>query len=109
MDQNKVLSLLGLAARARNLSSGEFQTVNAVRDGTARLVIVAEDASANTRKLFTDKCSFYHVPLYVYGTKEKLGHAIGKEVRSSLAILNAGLAESIEKYLKTVTGENGGR
>ena len=109
MDQNRVLSLLGLAERGRNLSSGEFQTVNAVKDGTARLVIVAENASANTRKLFTDKCSSYNVPLYVYGTKEELGHAIGKDVRSSLAILNAGLAESIEKNLKTVTGENGGK
>ncbi len=109
MEQNKILSLLGLAARGRNLASGEFQTVNAVRNGTARLVIIAEDASANTRKLFTDKCGFYDVPVYVYGTKEELGHSIGKDIRSSVAILNAGLAESIMKYLKTETAGNGGR
>ncbi len=24
-------------------------------------------------------CSFYHVPYYEYGTKEELGHAMGKK------------------------------
>ena len=100
MRQNKVLSTLGLAARGRNVVSGELQTLNAVKDGSAMLVIVAEDASENTRKLFTDKCSFYQVPLKLYGTREELGRAIGKDIRSSLAVVNAGLAQSIIGYLE---------
>lgn len=64
------------------------------------LVIVAEDASENTRKLFTDKCSFYQVPIKLYGTREELGRAIGKDIRSSLAVVNAGLAQSIIGYLE---------
>ncbi|MBQ8232533.1 MAG: ribosomal L7Ae/L30e/S12e/Gadd45 family protein [Lachnospiraceae bacterium] len=100
MRQNKVLSTLGLAARGRNVVSGELQTLNAVKDGSAMLVIVAEDASDNTRKLFTDKCGFYQVPLKLYGTREELGRAIGKDIRSSLAIVNAGLAQSIIGYLE---------
>ena len=55
MKQNKIYSLLGLAMRGRNLVSGEFQTEDAVKKGSAMLVIVAEDASANTKKLFHDK------------------------------------------------------
>ena len=47
MKQNKIYSLLGLAMRGRNLVSGEFQTEDAVKKGSAMLVIVAEDASAN--------------------------------------------------------------
>ena len=50
MKQNKIYSLLGLAMRGRNLVSGEFQTEDAVKKGSAMLVIVAEDASANTKK-----------------------------------------------------------
>ncbi|MBO4976378.1 MAG: ribosomal L7Ae/L30e/S12e/Gadd45 family protein [Lachnospiraceae bacterium] len=100
MRQNKVLSTLGLAARGRNVVSGELQTLNAVKDGSAMLVIVAEDASENTRKLFTDKCSFYQVPLKLYGTREELGRVIGKDMRSSLAIVNAGLAQSVIGYLE---------
>ena len=101
MKQNKVLSLLGLAIRGRNLVSGEFQTESAVKDGSALLVIVAQDASANTKKLFHDKCSFYEVPIWEYGTKVELGRAIGKDLRSSLAICDAGLANAIQKEIES--------
>lgn len=100
MKQNKVLMLLGLAMRGRNLVSGEFQTKEAVLKGSAMLVIIAEDASANTKKLFTDKCSFYKVPIFEYGTREELGRAIGKDLRSSLGVCDAGLANAIMKQLK---------
>lgn len=100
MKQNKVLSLLGLAIRGRNLVSGEFQTETAVKSGEALFVIVAQDASANTKKLFHDKCSFYEVPIEEYSTKIELGRAIGKDLRSSLAICDAGLANAIQKEIE---------
>lgn len=102
MKQNKVLSLLGLAARSRNVVSGEFATENAVKEGKAKLVLVAEDASDNTKKLFTNKCTYYHVPLVFYGEKEALGHAMGKEVRSSLAITDSGFAKALMEQMETV-------
>lgn len=100
MMRNKVLALLGLAMRGRNLVSGEFQTLEAVKNGSAMLVIIAEDASANTKKLFTNKCAFYEVDLHEFGTKEELGRAIGKDMRSSLGVSDAGLAEAIIKQLE---------
>lgn len=98
--QNKVLSLLGLSARAGKLVSGEYSTETAVKSGKAALVLVAEDASANTKKLFHDKCSFYEVPVYDFGTKEMLGHAVGKELRASVAVLDAGLADAVISHLE---------
>ena len=100
MKPDKVLSYLGLAMRGRNLVSGEFQTEDAVKSGKAILVIVAEDASENTKKLFRDKCSYYEVPVFSYGTKQSLGRAIGKDQRSSLAVTDAGLAQAIEKAMQ---------
>ena len=100
MKQNKIESLLGLCMRAGRLSSGEFAAEEAVKAGKACLVIVATDASANTRKLFHDKCSFYEVPCVVYGTKESLGRCIGKEMRASIAVLDEGFAKSIIKHLE---------
>ena len=100
MKQNKVESLLGLCTRSRNLVSGEFAAEGAVKDGSARLIIVASDASDNTKKLFKDKCNFYEVPCFEYGTKESLGHAIGKEMRASIAVLDEGFAKSIKKHLE---------
>lgn len=100
MKHNKVFSLLGIAMRGHNLVSGELQTLEAVKKGSAMLVIIAEDASDNTKKLFTDKCSFYEVPVQQYGTKEELGKAIGKDLRSSIGVCDAGLADAIIKRLE---------
>lgn len=106
---NKVLSLLGLATRSRNVVSGGFATEQAVKSGKACLVIIAGDASDNTRKKFSNMCEFYQVPCAVYGEKEVLGHAMGKEERTSLAVTDVGFADSIQKHLKDsgceVTGQ----
>ena len=64
------------------------------------LIMIAEDASPNTAKLFADKCSFYEVPVQQYGTKEELGKAIGKDLRSSIGVCDAGLADAIIKRLE---------
>ena len=77
---DKILSLLGLAARGRNLVSGEFSTEKAVKEGKAQLVIVSTDASDNTKKLFTDKCNYRDIPIYYYSEKEELGKAIGRSM-----------------------------
>ncbi len=99
---NKILSLLGLATRSRNVVSGEFMTEKSVKSGTAKLVIVAGDASDNTKKEFRDMCTFYKVPCYFYGTKEELGKSMGKEIRASLSITDDGFAGSIIKLLQEV-------
>lgn len=100
MKPDKVLSMLGIAAKAGGVASGEFSTEKAVKDGRAYLVIVAADASENTKKNFRNMTDFYEVPMYLYGDKEILGHFIGKEFRASLAVTNEGLAHSIEDKLK---------
>ena len=100
MKQDKILSMLGLAAKAGKLVSGEFSTEKAVKSGHAFLVIVAEDASDNTKKMFRNMCTFYKVPIYVYASKEALGHWIGKQYRASLAVLDEGFAKSLESKLK---------
>lgn len=105
---NKVYSLLGLAFKSRNLVSGSFATEQAVKSGKAVMVIVSEDASDNTVKMFRNMCSFYAVPMFRYGKKEELGHAMGKEMRTSLAITDEGFAKSIGKHLKAVEQEDGG-
>ena len=88
--RDRVLSMLGMAARAGKIESGEFSTEKAVKSGRGRLVIVAEDASGNTKKMFTNMCKYYEVPLVVFGTKEELGHWIGKAYRASICILDEG-------------------
>lgn len=100
MQQNRILSLLGLAAKAGKIASGEFSTEKAVKSGKAFLVVVSVEASENTKKKFHNMCSFYQVPMHLYAQKETLGHAIGKEFRASLAVMDEGFARSLEEKLK---------
>ena len=96
---DRVLSMIGIAAKSGNVVSGEFSTEKAVKTGSAFLVIVSEEASENAKKHFTDMTSFYEVPIYFYGDKESLGRAIGKEFRASLAIVDENLAKAVETKL----------
>ena len=99
MKNNKVLSLIGLATKAGKTVSGEFSTEKSVKTGKGLLVIVAEDATENTKKKFRNMCSFYEVPLYILSDKETLGHSMGKEFRASLAVQDWNFAQAIMKAL----------
>jgi ribosomal protein L7Ae-like RNA K-turn-binding protein len=96
----KAFSLIGIARKSNNIVSGEFQTEKAVKASKAALVIVAEDASNNTKKKFTNMCTYYKVPIYFCGLKTELGHWMGKDIRASLAVLDEGLADAIIKQLR---------
>ena len=87
------LQTLGLAMCARELATGEELVLQEVRSGKAHLVIIAEDASENTRKKMQAKCSSYNTPLLAYGSRQELGHAIGKDERVTIAVLSKGFAK----------------
>ena len=107
-EEKKVYNLLGIATKSRNVASGEFSTEKAVKEHKAALVVVAADASDNTKKMFTNMCTYYKVPIHFFGEKDDLGHAIGKEFRASLAVLDKGLADQVEKQLNMMQDINGG-
>lgn len=94
---DKVLSLLSLATKAGKTVGGEALVEKAVKEGKASLVIISSEASGNTRKKFTNMCSYYQVPLYVHGTKEELGHFTGREFRASVAVLGREFYDSFVK------------
>jgi ribosomal protein L7Ae-like RNA K-turn-binding protein len=91
--------MIGIAAKSGKVASGEFATEKAVKTGKAWMVIVSEEASDNTIKKFSNMTDFYDVPLVRFGTKEELGHCIGKEFRASIAICEENLANAIEQKL----------
>lgn len=103
-NRQKVLNLIGLATKAGKTMSGEFSTEKAAKSGTAHLVIVSEEASANTKKMFTNMCTYYKVPICYFGSKVELGHAMGREMRASLAVVDEGLAKAIVKQMNIIGG-----
>ena len=100
-DEKRMLGLVSLAQRSGRIASGEFMTEKAVKDGRASLVIIAADASDNTKKKFHNMCTFYQVPVIRLSEKETLGHSIGRSERSSLAVMDEGFAKAILKAFET--------
>ena len=94
----KALNLLGLAQRARKLESGSPTVLTTIRSKQARLVIIADDASLNTKKQFLDKSDYYDIPSIVTLTKAEISQAIGKE-RTVCAFTDDGFAQSFKKLL----------
>lgn len=103
---DKVLRLLGLAYKAGKVVSGEFATEKLVKSGKAGLVIIAGDASENTKKLFRDKCAYYDTKLQIYADREKLGRAIGKEFRASVGIMDEGFSRELDKQIRAMEVEH---
>ena len=97
---DKVFGLLGLARRAGKVICGEKPSKDAVKFGRACVVVIASDASENTKKNITDSCRYYNIPYYIYGTKDELGHAVGNEFNACVTVSDVGFANSIEKCLQ---------
>ena len=103
-DIRGICLLIGLMQKSGRLVGGEDGVLNAIRSGKAAYVLVAGDASGNTRKRITDKCAYYGVTCSIFGTGRMLGEATGKENRKVLAVTDRGFAESLAKKLAEAEG-----
>lgn len=52
-----------------------------------------------TLKKISDKCAFYQVPLKRVESRSLLGHAIGKDARVAVAVLDEGFAQKLRTLL----------
>ncbi len=96
---DKIYGLLGLCQRAGKCKSGEFAVEKSIKSGKAFLVIIPEDASDNTKKKFRNMTTYRSVPYQELGTKETLGHQLGRSERSSISIEDQGFAQAMIKYI----------
>lgn len=96
---NKFISMIGLCQKAGKLVSGELPCENAIKGKKVKLIILAEDVSKNTEKKFANSGKFYGCEILKTGTKEELGKAIGKDMRSVIAVTDDGFAAQLKKLL----------
>ena len=99
MLNRKATSMLSLCQRAGKLVSGEFSCEKAMQDSSALFIIVADDASENTKEKFKNKAFFYNIPIVEKATKEELGKAIGKDFRAVIAICDENFAKKINEVI----------
>lgn len=100
-DSKKLLSTLGLCARAGALVYGTDNVCDALRRGRVCLVIEAEDSSQNTHKKLTDKCTYYNIEHRVISASASaLGAALGRSgLLAAVGITDESLKRAVEKQL----------
>ncbi|MCF6137148.1 YlxQ family RNA-binding protein [Pseudalkalibacillus berkeleyi] len=96
--QSPWFSLIGLANRAGKCVSGEELVLKEIRSQRAKAILLADDASANTRKKLIDKSTYYKIPYYIVPDRVELGNAIGKEQRVTVAVIDNGFAKKLKTY-----------
>lgn len=105
MPSNQISGLLGLARRARKLTTGTNQVMPRVRAHTTFLVVLASDCGDRTKKTVADKCRSFGIPLVTPLTQVELSRAIGQQ-RSVVAVDDAGFAQKIMALARQVTNQN---
>ena len=94
--------LLGLSARAGKVISGQENVEQAVKRGSALLVILDGEISPGSEKAVRDACRFYGAPC-VRLDAGLLGRSIGKPGRMVAAITDQALAKRLQDMLSTTS------
>lgn len=95
--ERRVLGLLGLGLRARNVVVGVEQVRVAARRGELALAIVAPDASPNSRKKLLPLLTAKRIPLREGPAAEALGTLVGRETTAAIGVTDASLARGVKK------------
>lgn len=100
-DAERLSRMLGLSARARMLSVGTDMACDSVRSGNARMLMVAHDASENTKKRAFNCAKYYETACYEIPIGQNdLGNCVGKKGAVSVLSLNdSNMAKGIKKLL----------
>jgi len=98
----KLASLLSLCAKSGNLLTGEETAEKLLQRDAAELVIVAEDASDNTKKKFVNKCFFYEKPIRVFGERDVLSKCVGKSNRTIYVVTDPGFATRLLDLIDSI-------
>lgn len=91
----KVLSYMGFAAKARKIAWGYNTTIFNIEKKIAKLVIIAEDISENSKKKIISKAETNSVPYRVYGLSDEMSIITGKSGKSIFCILDENFKKAI--------------
>ena len=94
---------LGLARRAGKIIPGYRTCLGALGRGRIRMILVAEDASDNTKDKFESLCSRYDVPYVSYGSTDDLSAAAGMDGISVYGITDRNIADVMIKEIGNET------
>ena len=103
----RVLSFIGLAAKAGKIVAGFDGVSISIGQKTVKLVIIARDTSPGTAKKIESLCIKDNIPVFRFFDKNALGDAIGKSPKAIVAVMddNFGreIANKMDRLIRNIT------
>ncbi len=99
MKDERIINLLSMAQRAGKVASGEFAVEKALAAKKIELLLVAGDAADSTKKTWAEAAERHGFKVYYVLSRETLGHCLGKEFRSTAALLDRGFSKALEQRI----------
>lgn len=102
----RALGMIGLATKAGKVMTGAQACEAAIKDGKAGLVIIAKDASENSKIPITRLCGYKGITFREFSDKESLGRYTGSTYRAVMIIRDAGFADKILEMIDENGNDN---
>lgn len=96
----KFLTMLGFAIKSGNIITGDDTCEMFIKKHRIKLLIVAADASENTKDKFRFMTKQHEIQLLEISTKEELSQAIGKSNRAVIGITNRKFSNALLKLVE---------
>jgi ribosomal protein L7Ae-like RNA K-turn-binding protein len=105
---NKILGLIGFAARARKICFGADSVEEQIKKKKVNIVIVAEDASERTKTKFKNLGEEYKISVFIIGKIDEISKSIGKSNKAIIGIQDINLSNEIKRIINggDVIGKN---
>ncbi|MBQ2764976.1 MAG: ribosomal L7Ae/L30e/S12e/Gadd45 family protein [Firmicutes bacterium] len=95
-DAEKKYTMLGFAQKAGKIASGENTVEAKLKEKSACLIVVAEDAPEHTKDRMRNLAVRHHVDFLIFGEKNRLGQSIGKSPRNVVLVSDKNFATQIK-------------
>lgn len=96
----RMLRLIGLGVRARNVVVGVEQVRTAAKKGNLVFAVVAPDASVNSRDKIVPLLRARHVKFVEGPTAAELGAAVGRDQTAAVGVIDSQLARGIRELVR---------
>lgn len=100
---DRFYSFLGLATRAGKTASGEDTCERMIRKRAFKLVIIARDASENTKTKFSGLCTRTKTDYRIIGSKQMLGKYNGKGLTAICGVFDRNFSQQL---IRIIDGKN---
>lgn len=94
-DAERIYTFLGFAQKAGKIASGENTVEAKIKERSAKLLIIAEDAPLHTKEKMERLAMQNNIHCLLFGEKSRIGQSIGKSPRNVVLISDKNFAEQI--------------